>query len=71
VTEPVQQPNGFYLLRAEEVSYKPQAEIRSELIENLRQEHFRKWMDQVRDSVKVQLPSPAFLGAAPPPPAPR
>jgi peptidyl-prolyl cis-trans isomerase C len=73
VTEPVQQPNGFYLLRAEEVGYKPEAEIRSEVVENLRQEHFRHWMDQLRDSVKVQLPSPAFLGVEPPPapPAPR
>jgi peptidyl-prolyl cis-trans isomerase C len=68
VTEPVQQPNGFYLLRAEEISYKSQTEIRSELVENLRQEHFRQWMEQLKDSVKLQLPSPAFLGVAPAPP---
>jgi len=62
VSEPVEQPNGFYLLRAEEISYRSAADVRSEIIENMKQEHFRQWMQEMHDSVKVQFPSAEFLG---------
>lgn len=66
VSEPVEQPNGFYLLRAEEISYRPPADVRGEIIETIKQDHFRQWMQQIHDSVKVQFPSAEFLsgGAA-------
>lgn len=66
VSEPVEQPNGFYLLRAEEISYRPPADVRGEIIETIKQDHFRQWMQQIHDSVKVQYPSAEFLsgGAA-------
>jgi peptidyl-prolyl cis-trans isomerase C len=63
VSEPVEQPNGFYLLRAEEITYRAPADVRGEIIENIKQEHFRQWMQQMHDSVKVQFPSAEFLGA--------
>jgi peptidyl-prolyl cis-trans isomerase C len=66
VSEPVQQPNGFYLLRAEEISYRTMADVRSEILENMKQDHFRGWMGQLHDSIKVQFPSAEFLGAAQP-----
>lgn len=69
VSEPVEQPNGFYILRAEEISYRPLAEVRNELLENMKQEHFRQWMEQLRGSVKVEFPDPEFLNAAPTTPA--
>src|SRR5262249_40079608 len=31
ITEPLKQTNGYYLLRAEEVSYRPLAEVRDEI----------------------------------------
>jgi hypothetical protein len=62
VSEPVEQPNGFYLLRAEEITYRSAADVRGEIIENIKQEHFRQWMQQMHDSVKVQFPSAEFLG---------
>jgi peptidyl-prolyl cis-trans isomerase C len=68
VSEPVQQPNGFYLLRAEEIFYRPLDDVRSEILENMKQEHFRQWMQQLHDSVKVQFPSAEFLGTTPPTP---
>ena len=69
VSDPVQQPNGFYILRAEEISYRPLADVRSEMLENMKQEHFRQWMEQLRGSVKVQFPNPEFLNTTPPAPA--
>jgi peptidyl-prolyl cis-trans isomerase C len=62
VSEPVEQPNGFYLLRAEEITYRSAADVRGEIIENIKQEHFRQWMQQMQDSSKVQFPSAEFLG---------
>ena len=61
VSEPVEQPNGFYLLRAEEISYRLPADVRGEIIETLKQDHFRQWMQQMHDSAKVQFPSAEFL----------
>jgi peptidyl-prolyl cis-trans isomerase C len=65
VSDPVEQPNGFYILQAEEISYRPLTEVRSELLESMKQEHFRQWMDQLRNSVKVQFTSPEFLNTSP------
>jgi len=64
VSEPVEQPNGFYLLRAEETGYRAPADVRGEMIENIKQERFRQWMQQMHDSVKVQFPSAEFMGGA-------
>jgi peptidyl-prolyl cis-trans isomerase C len=66
VSDPVQQPNGFYLLRAEEISYRTLADLRSDIQESMKQEHFRDWMQQMHESTKVQFPSPEFLGNAQP-----
>ncbi|MBV9504279.1 MAG: peptidylprolyl isomerase [Acidobacteriia bacterium] len=70
VSEPVEQPNGYYLLRAEEIGYRPESEVRNEVIESWKQEHFRRWMQQMHDSVKVQFTSPEFLNGTATPAAP-
>jgi peptidyl-prolyl cis-trans isomerase C len=69
VTDPVEQPSGFYILRAEQVTFPALADVRSEILETMKQEHFRQWMKQLQDGTKVQFPSPQFLGAAPSTPA--
>jgi peptidyl-prolyl cis-trans isomerase C len=67
VSEPIEQPNGFYLLRAEEVSARPLAEVHGDIYTALQQEYFRKWLQGTHDSLKVQFPSAEFLGGAKPP----
>jgi peptidyl-prolyl cis-trans isomerase C len=66
VSEPIEQPNGFYLFRAEEVTYRSAGEARSEIVETLRQQHFKQWLDRTHDSVKVQFPNQEFLNAPKP-----
>jgi parvulin-like peptidyl-prolyl isomerase len=61
VTEPVRQPNGFYLLRAEEVQYRPLSQVRDEIFTELRQRHYSQWLDQTNKDSKVEFTSPAFL----------
>jgi peptidyl-prolyl cis-trans isomerase C len=65
VSEPLRQPNGYYLLRAEEVLYRPLAEVRDGIFEALKQERYSRWMAQVNRETKVEITSPAFVSAAP------
>ena len=64
VTEPVRQPNGFYLLRAEEVRYRPLSQVRDEVFTQLKQQHYAQWLDQTNRDTKVEFTNPAFLGDA-------
>ena len=65
VSEPLRQAGGFYLLRAEEVTYRPLPQVRDEIFEQLKQEHFAKWMEQMNRETKVEITSPAFLSNGP------
>jgi parvulin-like peptidyl-prolyl isomerase len=65
VSEPVRQPNGFYLLRAEEVTYRPLSQVRDELFQELKQQQYAQWLDQANRDTKVQYTSPEFLGLTP------
>jgi peptidyl-prolyl cis-trans isomerase C len=69
VTEPVRQPNGFYLLRADEVHYRPLSQVRDEIFTQLKQQHYSQWLDQTNKDTKVEITNPAFLSDAAAPPA--
>jgi peptidyl-prolyl cis-trans isomerase C len=69
VTEPVRQPNGFYLLRADEVHYRPLSQVRDEIFTELKQRHYGQWLDQTNKGIKVEFTNPAFLNDATAPPA--
>jgi peptidyl-prolyl cis-trans isomerase C len=62
VSEPIEQPSGFYLLRADEVSARTLAEVHGDIYTAMQQEYFRKWLQATHDAVKIQFPSPEFLG---------
>jgi parvulin-like peptidyl-prolyl isomerase len=65
VSEPVRQPSGFYLLRAEDVEYTPLAQAHNEIWVELRQQLFTKWQADIKGSVKVAFPVPVFVNGAP------
>jgi len=68
VSEPVKQPNGFYLFRAEEVSAQPLAEVHDSVLNDLKQVQFKKWMDEVTHDLNFKIANEAFFsegGAAP------
>jgi len=66
ISAPVKQPNGFYIFRAEEVTYRPLSQVRDEIYNELKQQHSKEWMDKANQESRPQFTSPAFLG---PPPA--
>jgi parvulin-like peptidyl-prolyl isomerase len=62
ISEPVEQPGGFYLLRADEVTVQPLEKVHDDLFNQLRQEHYAKWLEAHNKATAVQFPNPAFPG---------
>jgi hypothetical protein len=61
----VRQPNGFYIFRADEVSYRPLSQVRDQIFTALKEQHYKQWLDKENKSTQVQFTSPQFLGAVP------
>lgn len=59
-SEPVRQPNGFYLLRAEEITYKPLSEVRDQIFAELKQQKFQQWLNGMAKSAEPKFVNPAF-----------
>ena len=60
VSEPIAQPNGFYLLRADDISYKPLSAVRDTIFTELRTEKVKAWMDQIAVEAKPKFTNPKF-----------
>src|ERR1017187_317496 len=65
VSEPVRQQNGYYLLRADEVTYRPLSQVRDEIFSALKEQQYAEWMDKTNKENKVLFTSPEFLGLTP------
>jgi hypothetical protein len=68
VSEPVKQPNGFYLFRAEEFAAQPYSEVQEQILNELKQARFKEWMDGISASLNLKIENEAFFnqgGAAP------
>ena len=65
VTEPLRQANGFYLLKADEVTYRPVSQVRDQIFEEIKHEHYAQWFEKMDRETKVEITNPAFLGNAP------
>ena len=68
VSEPVRQPNGFYLIRADEVSSQPFDEVSTEILKEIRQKRFNDYMKGLQDEYKVKVENPAYFTPQPGPP---
>ena len=68
VSEPLKQPNGFYLLRAEEVTVRPLSEVRDEIYNDLKTARSERVASRNGStSAKVQIVNPAFVRRRRPP----
>jgi peptidyl-prolyl cis-trans isomerase C len=67
VSEPLKQPNGFYLLRAEEVTVRPLSEVRDEIYNDLKSTRSDEWLRGMDRDAKVQIVNPAFITGTPAP----
>jgi peptidyl-prolyl cis-trans isomerase C len=67
VSQPVRQPNGFYLFRAEETGVEPLEKVRDQIVTDLRNTRFNEWVQGTQKTVQVKIENEAAF--APPAPA--
>jgi parvulin-like peptidyl-prolyl isomerase len=67
VSEALKQPNGFYLLRAEEITVRPLSEVRDEIYSDLKNVRSDEWLRGMDRDAKVQIVNPAFISGTPAP----
>jgi peptidyl-prolyl cis-trans isomerase C len=61
VSAPIKQPNGFYLIRAEEISQTPFNSSILQILEVLRQERFQAWLKGLQAQYDVKIENPAYF----------
>jgi peptidyl-prolyl cis-trans isomerase C len=61
VSQPVKQPNGFYLFRAETVAVQPLSAVEETVANEVKQAHFKQWMDEVNRSLNLKIEDEAYL----------
>lgn len=59
-SDPVRQARGFYIFRADEVSYRPLSQVRDQIFSTLKTQRAQQWVSQTDKEVKVEFPNPAF-----------
>lgn len=65
VSDPVAQSNGYYIFRAEEISYRPYEDVRDEIFTELKQKNYADWVQKTQREAKVIYNSTDFIGAVP------
>jgi hypothetical protein len=70
VSEALKQPNGFYLLRAEEVTVRPLSEVRDEIYTDLKNVRSDAWLRGMDRDAKVKIVNPEFISGTPAPAKP-
>ncbi|HEY1218474.1 MAG: peptidylprolyl isomerase [Bryobacteraceae bacterium] len=60
ITEPVRQPHGFYIFKAEIVTSRPLSEVQDQIFNLLKQQHAAEWVKRTDTEIKVTFPDPAF-----------
>jgi peptidyl-prolyl cis-trans isomerase C len=61
VSQPVKQPNGFYLFRAEEVGAQPLSEVQEAVVNELKQAKFKQWMDEATRGLNLKVENEAYF----------
>ena len=69
VSEPVRQPNGFYLIRLDEFKIQPFEEVNNQIVEELRQTRFNEWLKGLESRFAVKIENPLYFAPKPLPPS--
>jgi peptidyl-prolyl cis-trans isomerase C len=55
VTEPIRQPNGFWIFRIEETGIQPLSDVKSHIIEELKGQIIGKWLQDLKQSADIKM----------------
>lgn len=61
ISEPIRQPNGYYLFRLEQMIQQPFEQVRDDIYIELQKEFLDQWVEGVRKSVQVEVKDESFL----------
>ena len=61
VSPPVRQPNGFYLIRAEEITTQPYDDVQVQINTGVKQERFQEFMRGLQSQYTVKVENPAYF----------
>lgn len=61
VSEPLRQPNGFYLLRVESIVTQSFADIRTQIFDDLKQKGFADYMQNLQKRYEVKVQDTAYF----------
>jgi parvulin-like peptidyl-prolyl isomerase len=53
VTKPIARPNGVFLIRLDKLEAKPLQDARGDIVRDMQNEQYQKWMDGIRKSVVI------------------
>jgi len=68
VSQPVRQPNGFYLIRVDEIIVQPLQEVATDIYQTVKQERVNDYVKTLQSQYQVKVENPAYFSpqAAPP-----
>ena len=61
VSAPIKQPNGFYLIRAEEINQSPSMIPSCKFIQAMKQAKFQEWLKGMQAQYSVKIENPAYF----------
>jgi peptidyl-prolyl cis-trans isomerase C len=62
ISDPVRQPNGFYIFRADEIGVRPYEEVKDDIYRELKEQKFNAWFLETRQNLKVTFDNEAYFG---------
>ncbi len=68
LSDPVRQPNGFYIFRGESVVAKPFAEVRNQIFAELKDIKMKNWLESTTKSLNIKLENDQFFSSGGPSP---
>jgi peptidyl-prolyl cis-trans isomerase C len=68
VSQPVRQPNGFYLIRVDEVIVQPLQDVATEIYQTVKQERLNDYIKTLQSQYQVKVENPAYFSPQAGPP---
>jgi len=63
VTQPIRQPNGFYLFKVERIGTPAPKDVLQQLMRDAKAAKFQEWFDSVRNSIEITYERPDYFDA--------
>jgi len=67
LSEPIRQPNGFYLIRLEELHTVPYDDVSGQIATDIRQDKFKEWTKSLQTQYSIKVIDPAYFAPKAPP----